>query len=102
MVDRGSREAGTEETPIRGRVDAPDAPLVPTIPGVVRNAVVVGRRSGFSNLPPPEAEKKEGPIKQAWDALAKDEPPEAQPEGERKGQSRQGASRRPPRRNADR
>ena len=49
--------------------------------GVIRNAFVVGLREGFSNLPPRVAEKKENPVKQAWDALTDDDkPPEAQPD----------------------
>ena len=49
--------------------------------GVIRNAFVVGLREGFGNLPPRVAEKKENPVKQAWDALTDDKgPPEAQPE----------------------
>ena len=72
--------------PIKGKVDDAHAQLVPTILGVVRNAFVEGLASGFSNLPPKTAEKKEGVIKQAWQALKKGEgPPEAQPEGQHKG-----------------
>jgi hypothetical protein len=60
--------------------------MVPTILGVIRNAFVEGLASGFSNLPPKTAEKKEGVLKQTWQALKKGEgPPEAQPEGPRSG-----------------
>jgi len=47
---------------------------------VVRNAFVEGITGGFSYLPPPAAEKKQGVLKQAKDALDKDAgPPKAQP-----------------------
>ena len=64
---------------------------MPTVLGVIRNAFVVGLTEGFSNLPPREAEKKENPVKQAWDALTDDKgPPEAQPDkGQDKGQEKQ-------------
>jgi hypothetical protein len=79
--DIPGRDAVAAVIPIRGSLDKPDAQLVPTILSVVRNAFVVGLRSGFKNLPPPTAEKKEGVIKQAWQALKRDEgQPEAQPE----------------------
>jgi hypothetical protein len=47
----------------------------------VRNAFVEGISSGFSHLPPPVAEKKQGVVTQAKDALDKSEPPaKAQPD----------------------
>lgn len=79
--DIPNRDAVATTIPIRGRIDDPHPQLVPTVLGVIRNAFVVGLRSGFANLPPKVAEKKENPIKQAWDALTDDDsPPEAQPE----------------------
>jgi hypothetical protein len=73
------REAGTV-IPIQGRLDNPDVQLWPTILGVVRNAFVEGITGGFSYLPPPAAEKKQGVLEQAKDALKKDAgPPKAQP-----------------------
>ncbi|HEY0705519.1 MAG TPA: DUF748 domain-containing protein [Polyangia bacterium] len=79
--DIPGRDAVAAVIPIRGSLDQPDVQLVPTILGVVRNAFVVGIRSGFKNVPPPTAEKKEGVLKQAWQALKDDEgPPEAQPD----------------------
>ena len=79
--DIPGRDAVATTIPIKGRVDQPSAQILPTVLGVLRNAFVVGLRSGFDNLPPPVAAKKENPVKQAWRALTKeDEPPRAQPE----------------------
>lgn len=84
--DLPNRDAVATTIPIKGKVDAPNAQLLPTVLGVVRNAFVMGLRSGFTNLPPPEADKKENPVKQAWRALTSDdEPPRAQPEGKQDG-----------------
>jgi hypothetical protein len=67
--------------PLKGKVSDVHAQMVPTILGVVRNAFVQGLSSGFANLPPKTAEKKEGVLKQTWQALKKgDGPPDAQPE----------------------
>ncbi|HEY0712792.1 MAG TPA: DUF748 domain-containing protein [Polyangia bacterium] len=88
--DIPGRDAVAAVVPIRGSLDKPDAQLVPTILSVVRNAFVIGLRSGFGNLPPPTAEKKEGVIKQAWQALKRDEgQPEAQPNDQEKLQEKQ-------------
>ena len=66
--------------PIKGKLTDPDIQLWPTILGVIRNAFVEGISSGFTHLPPPTADKKEGALEQAKEALDKDEgPPEAQP-----------------------
>lgn len=66
--------------PIQGRLDDPDIQLWPTILGVVRNAFVEGVTGGFTYLPPPAAEEKQGAVTQAKNALEKDEgPPKAQP-----------------------
>ncbi len=73
------REAGTV-IPIQGRLDDPEVQIWPTILGVVRNAFVEGITGGFSYLPPPAAEKKEGALTQTKNALDKDAgPPKAQP-----------------------
>ena len=78
--DVPGRDAVASVIPIRGSLNNPDVQVVPTILGVVRNAFVVGLRSGFKNVPPPTADKKEGVVKQAWQALKSDKgPPEAQP-----------------------
>jgi glycerophosphoryl diester phosphodiesterase len=72
--------------PIEGKLSGPHLQIVPAILGVVRNAFVEGLASGFSQLPPPVAEKKEGVLKQAVKALKKNNgPPEAQPEPPRTG-----------------
>jgi hypothetical protein len=76
----GERKVATV-IPLRGQVSDVRMQGVPTILGVIRNAFVEGLADGFSNLPPPTAEKKEGVIKQTVKALKKSEgPPEAQPE----------------------
>jgi hypothetical protein len=73
------REAGTV-IPIEGRLDEPDVQVWPTILGIVRNAFVEGITGGFSSLPPPAAEKKQGVFEQMKNALKKDAgPPKAQP-----------------------
>lgn len=74
------RNAVATTIPIKGRLVAPDVQLWPAVLGVVRNAFVAGLASGFSNLPPDTAPKKEGVLKQAKDALEpKQGPPRAQP-----------------------
>jgi len=74
------RNAVATVVPIKGKLTDPDIQLWPTILGVIRNAFVEGISSGFSHLPPPTADKKEGVLEQAKEALDKDEgPPEAQP-----------------------
>jgi len=74
------RNAVATTIPLKGRLTAPDLQLWPTVLGVVRNAFVQGLASGFENLPPPTAEKKEGPVQQTKNALKKDKgPPKAQP-----------------------
>lgn len=79
------RNAVATVIPIKGRLTDPDVQLWPTVLGVVRNAFTEGLASGFTQLPPPTAEKKEGVITQVKRALEKDEePPKAQPEGESK------------------
>jgi uncharacterized protein DUF748 len=76
------RNAAATIIPIEGRLTDPDIELWPTLLGVVRNAFVEGLTSGFANVPPPMAEKKEGGLKQARNALKKDKgPPKAQPPG---------------------
>jgi hypothetical protein len=82
--DVPGRDAVAAVIPIRGSLDQPDLQMVPTILGVIRNAFVVGLRSGFKSLPPPTAEKRESVLKQAWQAFKSDEgPPEAQPDDQR-------------------
>jgi len=76
------RDAIATTMPIKGTMSAPDAQIWPTILGVVRNAFVQGLDWGFSDLPTPTAEKKEGPLGQAAKALDKDrDSPKAQPQG---------------------
>jgi hypothetical protein len=74
------RNAVATVVPIKGKLTDPDIQLWPTILGVIRNAFVEGISSGFTHLPPPTADKKEGVLEQAKEALDKDQgPPEAQP-----------------------
>lgn len=78
--DVPGRDAVATVVPLSGRIDAPQAQLTPTIIGVIRNAFVVGLRSGFSHLPPPQSGEKESTVKQVKDGLdRKKGPPEAQP-----------------------
>jgi hypothetical protein len=75
------RDAVATVVPIEGDVTSPDLQLWPTVLGVIRNAFVEGIASGFAHLPPPKAEKKQGVVEQAKDALDEDKgPPKAQPE----------------------
>lgn len=74
------RDAIATTLPIKGTLDAPDPQIWPTILGVVRNAFVQGLDWGFSDLPTPTSEKKEGVLGQAANALDKNqEAPKAQP-----------------------
>jgi len=74
------RNAVATVIPIKGKLDAPDIQLWPTVLGVVRNAFVEGISSGFTHLPPRTADKPQGKVEQVKDALKKDEgPPKAQP-----------------------
>ena len=78
--DHGDEKV-TTVIPLKGKVSDVHTQMVPTILGIIRNAFVEGLASGFSNLPPRTAAKKEGVLKQTWQALKKGEgPPEAQPE----------------------
>jgi hypothetical protein len=75
------RNAVVTIIPIKGRLDQPDIQLWPAILGVIRNAFVEGISSGFAHVPPPESDKKEGPLTQVKHALEKDKgPPKAQPD----------------------
>ncbi len=75
------RNAVATRVPIEGKLTQPNIQMWPTILGVVRNAFVAGIESSFENLPVPKAQKKEGIIDQAIDALDKGKAaPRAQPE----------------------
>jgi hypothetical protein len=74
------RNAIAGVVPIQGRLAEPDIQLWPAVFGVVRNAFVEGIASGFAHVPPEVAERKQGVVEQAKEALEKDEgPPKAQP-----------------------
>jgi hypothetical protein len=78
------RNAVATVVPIEGRLTGPDVQLWPAVLGVVRNAFVAGVTSGFANLPPRTALKKESVPTQAKHALEKSNgPPKAQPTGSR-------------------
>jgi hypothetical protein len=65
--------------PIRGDLTSPDIQLWPAIVGVLRNSFVIGLSEGFSQLQPPEAEKKESVPEQLIEGLDEKNQPEAQP-----------------------
>jgi Domain of Unknown Function (DUF748) len=74
------RNAVATTVPLKGKLTDPDVQLWPTVLGVIRNAFVQGLASGFENLPPATADKKEGKLEQAKNAVKKDKgPPKAQP-----------------------
>jgi hypothetical protein len=74
------RNAVATVVPIKGKLTDPQIQLWPTVLGVIRNAFVEGISSGFSHLPPPTADEKQGVIEQAKEALDEDKPPpKAQP-----------------------
>jgi hypothetical protein len=75
------RNAVATTIPIKGRITDPQAQLLPTVMGIIRNAFVEGVTSSFARLPPPEAPKKEGVMSQIKHAITKKAgPPKAQPE----------------------
>ena len=76
------RNAVATIIPIHGDIDKPDVQMWPTILAVLRNAFVEGLSASLSNLPPPQAGKKEGIITQARRTLSKGKHPpvKAQPE----------------------
>jgi len=74
------RNAVATTVPIKGKLTDPDIQLWPAVLGVVRNAFVAGLESGFANLPPPAADKKQSLWEQTKNALEKGKgPPKAQP-----------------------
>ncbi|HXJ20907.1 MAG TPA: DUF748 domain-containing protein [Polyangia bacterium] len=74
------RNAVATVVPIEGRLDKPDVQLWPTVMGVIRNAFVEGVSAGFRNVPPEQAEKKEGKVQEVEHAVEKSAgPPKAQP-----------------------
>lgn len=78
--DLPGRDAVATVIPIKGRIDDPKVQLTPTLIGIVRNAFVIGLRSGFTHLPPPGSRKEDSVIKQVKEGLDRKEgKPEAQP-----------------------
>jgi hypothetical protein len=89
------RNAVATVVPIKGKLDAPDIQLWPTVLGVIRNAFVEGISSGFTHLPPQTAGKPQGKVEQVKDALKKDEgPPKAQPTPEETKRDKQESTQR--------
>ncbi len=76
------RNATVAIVPIKGRITDPKAEVWPTVLTVVRNAYVSGISSGFSHLPLATADKSQGPVKQAEQALSSSSFPKAQPKKE--------------------
>jgi hypothetical protein len=76
------RNAVATIIPIHGDINHPDVQMWPTVLAVVRNAFVEGLSASLSNLPPPQAQKKEGLITQARRTLSKGKHPpvKAQPQ----------------------
>jgi hypothetical protein len=74
------RNAVATTVPIKGKITNPNVQLWPAVMGVMRNAFIEGLASGFANMPPETASKKESKVTQAKHALEKDQgPPKAQP-----------------------
>src|SRR5205814_2366901 len=63
------RDAVATSIPIKGKVTHPDAQVLPTVLGILRNAFVESLAEGFGKVPPPTAEKKQGLIEQAKESL---------------------------------
>lgn len=76
---KGNREEVATVVPIRGDLTSPDVQLWPSVIGVIRNAFVIGVTESYTNLPPPQAGKKENPVKQLIKGLDKKDQPRAQP-----------------------
>ena len=84
--DVPGRDAVATVFPIKGRIDDPNVQLTPALIGIVRNAFVIGLRSGFTHLPPPESRKEDSLVKQVKEGLDRKEgPPAAQPANGKKG-----------------
>lgn len=75
------REAAATVVPIRGTLPDPQAQIVPTFLGLLRNAFVIGLAAGLAQLPPVTAEERQGWITQTINALSRRRgPPAAQPQ----------------------
>ncbi len=73
------RKAVATTIPIRGDLSKPDVQVWPAVLGAIRNAFVSALASGYFNVPPAVSGEKQGPLKQAAEALTDDKPPKAQP-----------------------
>ncbi len=78
------RNAVAALIPIDGDLQNPKIELWPTVLSVVRNSFVEGLASGMTNLPLPEANHKEGVVRQARRALGHDSSPPVKVEPEAK------------------
>lgn len=83
--DVPGRNAVATTIPLRGTITSPDAQILPTVLGVLRNAFVMSLEGGFANVPPETAEKKEGFFEQVKETFKRGEgPPDAQPDTKKK------------------
>jgi hypothetical protein len=83
--DVPGRDAVATTIPLTGSVRDPEAQVMPTIMGILRNAFVRGLADSLAGLPPPKAGKREGVLEQARRAFSTGRgPPRAQPEKEKR------------------
>jgi hypothetical protein len=83
--DVPGRDAVATTIPLTGSVRDPEAQVMPTIMGILRNAFVRGLADSLAGLPPPKAEEREGVLEQARRAFSTGRgPPRAQPEKEKR------------------
>jgi hypothetical protein len=76
-----NRNAVAALIPIRGNIEHLDVQVTPAIMAVLRNAFVEGLSSSLAETPPPVSPEKQGVVRQAINALKKDNkaPVKAQP-----------------------
>lgn len=80
LSDRvGQRDAVATVIPLRGDINKPQVQLWPAVIGVLRNAFVIGVSESYARLPPAEAGRKDGLVKQVIEGLDKKDTPKAEP-----------------------
>lgn len=80
LSDRvGQRDAVATVIPLRGDINKPQIQLWPAVIGVLRNAFVIGVSESYARLPPAEAGRKDGLVKQVIEGLDKKDTPKAEP-----------------------
>jgi hypothetical protein len=92
--DPRKRDVVAAQLPIRGKLTDPQPQLVPTVITLLRNAFVEGLDAGFSTLPMPTAEEKEGVLEQAVKGLRPDKTPKAQPVADKDDEKKKKKSKR--------